>query len=119
MKLIHDCVRDVMLDIEENLTLYQTVSSVDIQNRLKKYSHDDIYYTCQKLQEAGYLNVDFFINGSCSIEAMTYNGHQFLDSIRDDGIWKEVKSKISKLTSVSLPIIYQVASQAIITKLGL
>lgn len=119
MKLIHDCVRDVMLDIEENLILHQTISDVDIQNRLKKYSHDDIYYTCQKLQEAGYLNVDFYMDGSYDIANMTYNGHQFLDNIRDDGIWKEVKSKISKLTGVSLPIIYQVASQAIITRLGL
>ncbi len=119
MKLIHDCVRDVMLDIENNLNLHETVTSTDIQERLNKYSHDDIYYTCQKLQEAGYLKVDFFIDGSCCVESMTYNGHQFLDSIRDDGIWKEVKSKISKLASVSLPIIHQVASQAIISKLGL
>lgn len=108
-----------MLDIENNLNLHETTYSTDIHERLKKYSHDDIYYTCQKLHEAGYLNVDFFIDGSCCIESMTYNGHQFLDSIRDDGIWKEVKSKISKLASVSLPIIHQAASQAIITKLEL
>lgn len=119
VKLIHDCVRDVMLDIENNLNLHETTTSTDIQKRLKKYSLDDIYYTCQKLKEAGYLKVDFFIDGSCCIESMTYNGHQFLDNIRDDRIWKEVKSKISKLASASLPIIHQVASQAIIDKLGL
>ena len=119
MKLIHDCVRDVMLYIEDNLKLDCILDISEIQNNLTSYSIEDITYTCEKLDEAGYLETKRYITGDAIILKMTYNGHQFLDTIRDDGIWKETKSKISKLASVSLPVIQQVAAQLISFKLGI
>lgn len=113
MKLIHDCIRDVMIDIEENLGLNRTVSSREIQIRNSKYSHDDIYYTCQKLKEAGYLNVEFFLDGYAGVESMTYSGHLFLDNIRDNKVWSTTKSILSKFTSTSIGIVENVASQVI------
>ena len=119
MKLIHDCVRDVMLYIEGNMKLDSTLNIYGISDKLSKYPVDDLTYTCEKLTEAGYLDTHRQMDGNTIIERMTYDGHKFLDTIRDDGIWKETKSKISKLASVSIPIIQQVASQLISLKLGI
>ena len=119
MKLIHDCVRDVMLYIEENLKLNDSLDINNIQNDLSDYSLEDIAYTCEKLNEAKYLEVKQYITGATFILKITYDGHVFLDTIRDNDIWKETKSKISKLASVSLPIIQQVAAQLISFKLGI
>lgn len=115
MKLIHDCVRDVLLYIEENLTYNGSINAKSIKTN---YSVEDVLYTCDKLFEAKFIQMHKDITGGVIIGEITYNGHQLLDSIRDDGIWKETKSKVSKIASVSLPIIQQVAAAIITTKLG-
>ncbi len=117
MRLNHDCVRDVMLYLEENLTPNIAIDTSEIE--LPEYDVDTLRYTCKKLSEAGYIKSSSNILGNYLIEDITYNGHLFLDNIRDSKIWSETKSKISKLASVSLPIIQQVASQIISSKLGI
>lgn len=118
MELKHDCVRNVMLYLEENLTLRGVITNNNIE--IKNYSSDDITYTIMKLREAGFIEAskqDYA--GIILIKSITYNGHQFLDTIRDGQVWSETKSKISKIAGVSLPIIQQVASQIIMLKLGI
>ncbi len=119
MKLLHDCVRDVMLFIEDNLIDGDAMFTTDISKKLSKYSQEDIDYTCKKLTEANYLHTTKYVYGGLIVSSMTYSGHQFLDTIRDNKIWSETKSKVSKLASVSIPIIQQVASQIISVKLGI
>ena len=119
MKLIHDCVRDVMLYVEENLEYNRYLRTDKMQENISKYSLNDINYTCKKLDEAGYLTSEQYLGGEMVVKSMTYNGHLFLDNIRDDGIWKETKSKVSKIASASLPIIQQVAVALITAKLGI
>lgn len=116
MKLNHDCVRDLLLHIEENLTYgyYLEVSEAT----LKSYSREELLYTADKLLEAGYLdgNKRNTINSSLPyirITAITWTGHQFLDNIRDDGVWKDTKKVLSRFSSVSLGFVGNVASQVI------
>lgn len=116
MKLNHDCVRDLLLHIEENLTYgyYLEVSEAT----LKSYSREELLYTADKLLEAGYLdgNKRNTINSSLPyirITAITWSGHQFLDNIRDDGVWKDTKKVLSRFSSVSLGFVGNVASQVI------
>ena len=77
MKLIHDCVRDVMLYIENNLQDNRVLMASDISYSLKKYNLEDINYTCKKLDEARYLDIECYIGGEIAIKSMTYNGHLF------------------------------------------
>lgn len=117
MKLNHNCVRDLLLFIEENLTYghYIYVNEVQISN----YTQDEILYTADKLLEADLIdaNKKTFINGKgipqINILSMTWNGHQLLDNIRDDNVWKSTKGILSKFSSVSIGIINNVASQVI------
>lgn len=73
---------------------------------------EEIFYTAQKLGEAGYIDFErykAFIEDS-PIKAITWDGHAFLDNVRDTDVWKKTKSATSKVASVSINILSQVAS---------
>ena len=122
MKLSHDCIRDLMLYLEQNLSYNDELEINNLQ--LKDYTTDELMYTTEKLSEADFLICDNSIEIDDEypimlVNSITYKGHQFLDSIRDDKIWKNTKKTISKLASASLPIIQEVASSLIKSSLGL
>lgn len=123
MKLNHDCVRDLLLTVEESdhneiLSLHFLLP----KNKLQSYSEEDIFYTIQRLVEAGYINADtqtYFEGQDAIISSITWNGHQFLDNIRDKSIWEKTKEKASVVGGVSLPILSEIAKSYLAEKLGL
>lgn len=124
MKLDRDCVRDLLLFVE-SLDHGQVVQSDDLGNipALASHSAETITYTVEKLDEAGFLNVKFMrvLGGEDPffIKSITWDGHQFLDNIRDDGIWKETKKVTSKIASVSVGILADVAASVMKKTLGI
>ncbi len=48
MKLNHDCVRDVMLYLEDNLELDDSIESYGLANILKDYAPDEVVYSISK-----------------------------------------------------------------------
>lgn len=114
MVLKHDCVRKTLLYLENNLTLNSFISTQDMT--IDHYSNDDVVYTIKMLKDTGYINAQFHGYDNqyiYCISSLTWKGHQFLDNIRDNGVWQKTKSILSKFTSVSLEITSQVASQVI------
>lgn len=116
MKLNHDCVRDLLIHIEEHLSygFYMDVSVVELKN----YSHEELLYAADKLLEANYLigNKRYSIGAplpDIRISSISWDGHQFLDNIRDDNVWKDTKNVLSKFSSVSLSFMGNIASQVI------
>jgi hypothetical protein len=96
----------------EEITLYKLDSE-----RLQPYDRETIIYTADKLIEANYIKgglsmiVDEVHN--ISLVALTWDGHHFLDNIRDDGVWKKTKNVTSKFSSISIPLLSSVASSVI------
>ena len=115
MKLNNDCVRDLLLYIEDKITINDSIAISQIE--INKYTSEELIYTAMKLKDAGYVkgNVYKYITGNADVcvNELTWDGHKFLDNIRDDGVWKTTKEKLSKFSSVSLSIIENVASQVI------
>lgn len=116
MKLKKECVRDVLKYLENNLQYNSSIFAHEI--KLQKYSSEDILYTCEKLYEAGFLNIKIqkYISDEVPlimILSITYEGHQFLDNIRDDGVWKHTKNILSKFSSVSLTLVSKIAAEVI------
>lgn len=113
MKLNHDCIRDLMLFSEKVLNMRNYISCSALE--LPPYTNDELIYTASKLIEAGYLegNVLKSLEGgrNVRISSITWSGHEFLDTIRDDGVWKSTKEKLNKFPSVSIGFISDVASQ--------
>ena len=115
MKLNQECVRDLLLYLEENL---EANDIIDIKEIDLNYSKEELFYTAQKLGEAYYIDFNAhtaFIENS-TIKTITWDGHQFLDNIRDSEIWKKTKSASSKFASVSISFLGRIASE-IITKM--
>ncbi|EHR33471.1 DUF2513 domain-containing protein [Helcococcus kunzii] len=116
MKLNFDRVRFLLLDIEENIPL----------NHFKEFnsqeSEDDVY-TLKKLIEAGFINatVSNFMDGNTTIyvKELTYNGHEFLNNIRNPKAVEHTKNVLKEIGSASLQIMSQVASEFMMKQLGL
>lgn len=113
MKLNYDCIRDVLLYLEENLELN---NSIYLENIKLDYSSDDIYYSVQKLEEIGYINARIIkADGVAILDAIifdiTFYGHEFLNTIRPKTVWEKTKDISGKLGTKSISAITQIASQ--------
>lgn len=134
MKLNLDCVRQILLCVEENTDLRkycffidsdleETVTSLgdppipipDYQaNLLKKFDNNELIYHIRYCVQADLL----YLNGSFDvyqivIPDLTPKGHDFLENIRDNQVWAGVKSISTKVGSKSLDAITQIASNVI------
>lgn len=114
MELNKDCVRHLLLYIEKQ-ELGNHIYNHQLENDFAPefgYSDDEVEYATRKLKEAGFVKA----NGSFSdgrwieygIGEMTWEGHQFLDNIRDDKVWKTIKNATSKLTDVSISLMSKI-----------
>lgn len=140
MKLTNDLIRDTLLCIEEKCESY-----TDDSNRFNyksqmhwkyvyedeildsKYDIDEIKYCIVQLKKAGFI--DAVIPGRqdkisyVDIDSITYEGHMFLESIRDDDLWNEIKNRLGSATKASISIISKIiielGSTYIKEKLGL
>ncbi|MFZ8332211.1 DUF2513 domain-containing protein [Staphylococcus aureus] len=118
MKLKHDCIREVLLVIESDLKLNNVLDNEDLENTIKNFSCEDIEYTVKQLTGAGYIDAEFYMEGYF-VKHMNFSGHNLLDDVRDVEVWRETKAKASKVSSVSIPIIQQIASSVVNKMLGL
>lgn len=118
MKLNYDCIRDVLLYLEENLELN---NSIYLENIKLDYSSDDIYYSVQKLEEIGYIDARIVkAAGSKIITAVindiTFYGHEFLNTVRPKTVWENTKEISTKIGVNTISSLTQIASQ-IVTQL--
>ena len=122
MRLRKDCIRDLLLYFEKELTYDKRVRADYIT--FDEYTKEEIIYTCDKLLEAGMINAkkcNNFANNYpvITIESITPSGHKLIDNIKDPEIWSETKNKLKVLKDVSIDIISQVAATIITTRLGI
>ena len=115
MKLNHDCIRDVLKQVENDMHFTELKQSLSLN--IDGYSHDEVTYTLMLLVDSGYVVGDIrkYNDGAVNVlyKHLTMKGHELLDNIRDDNVWKSTKEKLNKISSVSIGIINDVASQII------
>jgi hypothetical protein len=72
------------------------------------------------LVELGFLvgNIKLASAGQIVISKLTWNGHEFLDDIRDPEIWRKTKELAKSVPSVGL-VLWEIAKAEVKTKLGL
>lgn len=126
MKLNHDCMRDCLLYIEsiENVQIDQDEDDISISldptfieavfAELEGFSRKDVFYAIFNLDQAGYINTSIdpeAVKGldNICIYYLTLQGHEFLDSIRDDNRWKAVKKGLSAVRNYSLSAMSAIA----------
>lgn len=89
MKRDWDIIREVLLKIE-SVEGHTPIGSDD-------FEHDNklVAYNMTLMLEAGLIGGANArtLDGHVYVERMTWQGHEFLDSIRDDTIWGKTKDK--------------------------
>lgn len=104
MKRDMDLCRKILLKIEEEFV------DVSLYLEIEGYSAEEIAYHCRIMHEAGllasfkaqYANNHLY---DFAVGPLTWEGHEFLDRIRDDSIWGKTKNTIIKK---GLPMIFEV-----------
>ncbi|PHI49671.1 hypothetical protein B9T64_06725 [Bacillus halotolerans] len=140
MELKHECVRDVLLTIEEHINYRESYTYNEIagQPRLKDYNLEDVLYTLDILADAKFIKIakSAKVSGSSlmlgvksivniketeniKVISLTYEGHKLLDNIRDPKIWSETKTAAKQVAGVSLTILTDIAGSLLKEKLGI
>lgn len=127
MKLNYELIRNLLLAAEDQEN-NSSLSQKELDEFIEKfdYTFDELTYHLKRLEEADYVNVTI---GNASnqvyvyvLNYITWNGHQFLDTIRSDKVWvtsKKVADDLKvKSISAFTQIAFQVASNLITTYLS-
>lgn len=118
MKLNPDCIRDTLFYLEDHLTIsselqLEEISIYDLSNDLN-YSIQELANTLIILHEAGFIET--LINSGnnritlLDVYRITYDGYQFIETIRPDPVWKKVTSASKHIGSFSIDVIIQIAT---------
>jgi hypothetical protein len=121
MKRDMDLIRDLLLYIEEDPIFDGarwmtpgTPSEIGVPGR----SLEEVAYHLTLMIEASLVRGQW---GSPMpmVSRLTWEGHEFLDNIRDKGIWSATKKKIGGLQSVAMSVLVEVAKAEVKKHLGL
>lgn len=115
MKLHHDLVREVLLQVEAWL---DPLGWVELEFPDRPY--EEVAYHVEKLNEAGFLQADELTSSSgydWKARQMTYEGHEFLDTVRDPEIWRTTKEMAKKVGVSSVEVLFQIGKNAVKQKL--
>jgi len=119
MKRNMDLVRDLLLAIEKHPTLADgsQILSVDSSEKLgiQDHSLEEIFYHLELLIKKGLIDGEITL--LYIISGLTWDGHDFLDSIRDPVIWQETKEGVKKAGGFSLELLSDLAKGLIKKKI--
>ena len=126
MKLNADCIRDVMICIEENLEYNAEWTINKLHDFLPEYTLEELSYTCQKLSEGGLLNIitvsmiSYTEPQIARVRSLTFDGHEYLENIRSPKIWQQTKEYI-KSTSLgtSITVIGEIAKRLVLKSINI
>jgi hypothetical protein len=91
----------------------------------EKWSKDEVLYHYSLLIEAGLLHghVTEDINGNLAmvvVKRLTWDGQDFLDSIRDESVWAKAKDSLFKgTTSWTFSLLRKMVAKVIADKIGI
>lgn len=108
-------------EMDEYMPDYVTLTDIAKRPELEGYDPGVIVYTMQKLNEAGFIvmrDLSTQPHNHCycftDTDGLTYEGHNFLSTVRDDTVWAKTKKRIAKVGGdTCLQIIASVASDII------
>lgn len=127
MRLNYDCVKDVLLYIEnriefKNLSL-GVLKSIDWneiaknEDLLSSYTEEEIRYTLIYLYENGFLHTSKYYKNSNNkhiisfeIDNLTPPAIEFINTIREPEVWDLTKEKLKSVKNITLKIITDVAT---------
>lgn len=105
MKLEPDCVRAIVLYLEESEKTGHLMK--DICNGIPEYSKKQLRYTIDRLYEGGYINVNYLhperMELLSTVNSLTYEGHLLADTFHDETTWRKALKRAKELGVMSIP----------------
>jgi hypothetical protein len=116
MKRDMDLIRLILLNLEDE-------GDID----LTQYSDTQLNYHYRLLIQANlaegnitlYAGSDGGPDISADVWLLTWEGHDFLDAIRSETIWRKVKERISPIGSVAFSVVKNLATAVALKELGI
>ena len=114
MKRDMELCRKILFTIEERY-----VSTAIHGLKIDGYTTEEVAYHCKLLHEAGLIKDCKTIYASnrivsFGVSSLTWEGHDFLDKIREDTIWNKTKGLIKdKALPMTLDVIKEIATAVI------
>ena len=113
MKLNPDCIRDILLEVEETTSLEQGFAygpGVPETGRLANYSFETLVYHLKQCDLNGYfVNMESYGMYSFDVAYLSPKGHAFLADIRSDTVWNHTKKVAGKIGVWSLDTLTKIA----------
>ena len=111
MKLNPDCIRDILLAVEELSDYDRSVSDSELSKSkfLISYSENEILYHVRQLTWSKMLQQADFYGEGFDILDLSPHGHEFLNNIRSDDNWNKTKDFSGKIGSFAISTLQSVA----------
>ena len=122
MKLDYDCIRYILLKIEELDYDSSNIYLEDIVN--ETYDFPTVSYHIDLLLDNNYVEAKYMpILGArykqFIIKRMTMQGHEYLSVVRDNGVWAKTKNELKKVSGYApFDIVKTVATKFSLDILG-
>ena len=117
MKLNPDCIRDILIYVEENTDLRNMIgiSPVTLPEQLSSYEPNEVMYHIKQCELSGMFGekVSWYHGGNCMIRYLSPAGHQFLSDIRSDNAWSKTKQIAANVGVNAIDTLKQIAAGVI------
>lgn len=112
MKFDKDTVREILLAIEASGQDPREWIDLEIAGK----SSEEVAYHVQLLAEAGFIDAQELSSSDgydWKAKRLTYQGHEFLDTIREPEIWRMTKDNAKKAGGAGLQMIFEIGKACI------
>lgn len=125
MRLNPDCIRDILLGVEENQSIDSRGKLIELSYddvvsfpNLSKYQSNIVYFHINLLFEQGLLikGKQYICDSSPRISSLSEKGYTLVDSIRSNSKWATIKNHFIKFGTISLPVLITFALNHTIPK---
>lgn len=116
MRLNPDCIRDILLTVEEETGYNKHMGYGDGADfvRLAKYPTDEVKYHLKQCEYSGFfVGFQQFLGGGFMIRDLSPMGHEFIADIRTDTNWNKVKEIAKQAGSFSIEALSRIATGVI------
>ena len=109
-----DTIRSLLLRLEglnENVHRIQLINGGSPALAIEGVSHEQIDYHLSLIREKGLIEPaeGGTMDGSIYFRRLTWEGHDFLDSVRDDDIWKKTRNGAQEVGSWTFDLVKDLA----------
>jgi Hypothetical protein (DUF2513) len=122
MKRDMNLVRDLLLKLEAWPQRGQSIAMIEPHDErlaVPETTVDEIAYHLRLIREQGFLDSPGSqpLSGGITFRGLTWEGHDFLDTVRDDRVWKKTMADAQAVGGWTLDILSGLAKAIIKAKL--